>query len=156
MVVSNYGGVASVVCVVGQPYQSDGSVVRCSHAGCNIPRSLEVTSEAGLRQSKLTTSCLPHMSSRGQAFILQRSQMIGFMHAMIDQGIDDLVNRNLRSHVLPADMTRLRGRGYQIYLAFLRLLLIRQMHARRLIMADIAGVVQGSELPPASAAYARL
>ena len=122
----------------------------------SLPRSLEVTSEAGLRQSKLTTSCLPHMSSRGQAFILQRSQMIGFMHAMIDQGIDDLVNRNLRSHVLPADMTRLRGRGYQIYLAFLRLTLIRQMHARRLSMADITGVVQGSEPDPASAAYARL
>ena len=82
--------------------------------------------------------------------------MIGFMHAMIDQGIDDLVNRNLRSHVLPADMTRLRGRGYQIYLAFLRLSLIRQMHASRLIMADITGVVQGSEPAPASAAYARL
>ena len=80
----------------------------------SLPHSLEVTSEAGLRQAKLTTSCLPHMLSRGQAFILQRSQMIGFMHAMIDQGIDDLVNRNLRSHVLPADMTRvrLRGRGY--------------------------------------------
>jgi hypothetical protein len=32
--------------------------------------------------------------------------MIGFMHAMIDQGIDNLVYRNLRSHLLSADMTR--------------------------------------------------
>lgn len=76
--------------------------------------SHEVTSEAGLRQIKLTTSCLPHMSVAWPSHILRRSQMIGFMHAMIDHGIDDLVYRNSRSHVLPADMTRvrLRGRGY--------------------------------------------
>ena len=113
MIVSNQRGVVTVVCVVGQSYSYDGEFNAMLTCRSHYP-SHEVTSEAGLRQIKLTTSYLPHMSVAWPSLILRRSQMIGFMHAMIDQGIDDLVYRNSRSHVLPADMTRvrLRGRGY--------------------------------------------